>query len=133
MVKQILEDYIQFIKVFDNLIRKEKNIGENQSILNVKGISFQRYGEIGGYIYQFHGFGCRLEKDNIVCEYDYNVKNITFSLWKFKQFITTHPKYKNENFSDKYLELELYKLIEKGELFWMIDGGIVWKIYQYNL
>lgn len=131
MIKQILDDHFTFIQNFINLINQKYNIGNNKNILTLKGNDFQREGNIEDYTYYFHGTGCSLKKDNIICEYDYYGNNVTFTLWDLKQFISTNPKYKNENFSDKYLEIELYKLIEKGELSWKISDNIILKVYQY--
>jgi len=131
MVEQILNDYIFFIKNFEKVIREKYDIKKSDRILSGIGVYFQREGEIDEYKYRFHGAGCCIEKDGITCDYDYSVNNISLSLWKFKQFIMTHPKYKNGNLSDNYLEIELYHLIEKGKLSWMTWGGTIWQVYEY--
>lgn len=132
MIEKILNDHYNFIKKIENLMRTEYNIDKNERILSLRGSNFQNKGEIHGYNYQFHGKGCRLEKEGVICDYNYHKKAIVFTLWGLKQFITSCNHYRNENFSDDYLELELYKLIENGKLLWLIDGGVVWEVYQYS-
>lgn len=131
MIQQILNDHFKFIQNFIKLINSKYNINHNKNILNLKGNDFQREGNIEDYTYFFHGTGCSLKMNNIIGEYDYYGNNITFTLWDLKQFIITNPKYKNEKLSDKYLEIELYKLIEKGELSWKISYNIILQVYQY--
>lgn len=133
MVEQILNDYIFFIKNFEKVIREKYDIKKSDRILSGIGVYFQREGELDEYKYRFHGSGCCVEKDGITCDYDYSVNNISFSLWKFKKLIMTHPKYKNGNLSDNYLEIELYHLIERGKLSWMTWGGTIWKVYEYTI
>jgi hypothetical protein len=51
-------------------------------------------GIIGAYQYFYHGGGCKLEKDGVVCEFDYLPENgypIKFSIWKFGEYIKTNP------------------------------------------
>lgn len=131
MVEQILNDYISFIENFEKAIREKYSINKSNRILSGIGFCFQREGELDKYSYRFHGAGCCIQKDGIICDYNYSVSNISFSLWEFRQFIMTHPKYKDENLSDNYLEIELYHLIEKEKLSWMTWGGTIWKVYEY--
>lgn len=117
MIENILLDYIKFIKTFEDLIRSEYQLSHDQRIMPRMDHPYGKRGKIKDYTYWFHGSGCCLEKDNIICEYDYSPDNtIIFSLWKFKQFVITHPQYKNKGLTDKHLKLELYKLIEKRTL-----------------
>ncbi|WP_409574954.1 DUF6896 domain-containing protein [Sphingobacterium siyangense] len=48
---------------------------------------------MGGFNYHFHGAGCRLEKDGVICEFDFmptNEYSIKFCLWKMCEFILTN-------------------------------------------
>ncbi|MET3535469.1 DUF6896 domain-containing protein [Chryseobacterium limigenitum] len=132
MIENILLDYIVFIKTFEDLIRSEYQLSHDQRITSGINFYFQRESEIDNYKYRFHGAGCRLEKGDIICEYNYYINDITFTLWAIKQFIITNSKYQNESLSDKCLELELYKFIESGHLSWKIEDGVAWEIYQFN-
>jgi hypothetical protein len=66
-------------------MRAEYNI-ENERILSLRELNFQSKGEIHGNNYQFHRKGCRLEKEGVVYNHDYQ-KTIVFTLW-VKQFMT---------------------------------------------
>ncbi|WP_144444527.1 hypothetical protein [Flavobacterium sp. 9] len=72
----------------------------------------------------FMGSGCTAEKDGIIYEYDITINEIKFSQWKFSEFIRTHSEYQKLNFSPDYIEYELYQLINKGILGWLIIEGI---------
>lgn len=130
MTKDILKDYTQFILDFETLIRSKYKLSNNENIMSGINSLYERKGKIENYTYWFHGSGCSLEKNNIECHYDYFINDITFSLWNFSQFIITHPDYKNAKITQQSLEIDLYKLIEEGNLSWHVDGGIVWQVYQ---
>ena len=101
IIKKILEDYIQFIRDFETLMIEEYKLEQNPFFK--AGILFDRKGNIDGYQYSYHGAGCKLEKEGIICEYDFaplRGKEIEFSLWKFSEFIRTHPDYKDFNISE---------------------------------
>ncbi|MFP3591742.1 DUF6896 domain-containing protein [Chryseobacterium sp. SIMBA_038] len=132
MIENILLDYIKFIKTFEDLIRSEYQLSYDQRIMPGMDHPYGKRGKIKDYTYWFHGSGCSLEKDNVECHYDYSPSNnIIFTLWDFKQFITSHPQYKSEELTDKHLELELYKLIEKNFISWEISDRVVLQVYRY--
>ena len=81
-------------------------------------------GIIDGIEYWFHGSGCTAEKDGVVYAYDIAIDQIEFSQWKFSELIRTHPEYQKLNYSDEFVEYELYQLINKGILGWNIIEGI---------
>lgn len=97
------------------------------------GILFERRGHIKGYDYNFHGAGCTLIKNGIICEYDVTLltkKEIKFSLWKFSEFIRTHPDYSDKEYSMEYIDKKLSELIDIKILSWLEIEGKVFKIYQ---
>ena len=132
MIEIILSNYINCIKNFEKLIRKKHNLNEDEGTVYGIGTRFERKGTVGKYNYWFHGRGCSLEINGIECHYDYFVNEIIFSLWKFSRFISTHPKYESLLFTEKSLELDLYRLIEKGILFWNTDDYVVHQVYHYK-
>ncbi|MFV8326598.1 DUF6896 domain-containing protein [Flavobacterium sp. ZS1P14] len=74
-----------------------------------------------------------MEKDGVILEYDISPlfdNEINFSLWKFSEFVRTHPDYSKVNCDLDYIENELAKLIDKGILFWLEIQGCVFKIYR---
>ena len=68
MIEKILYNHYNFIK---KLMRAEYKIDKNERILSLRELNFQSKGEIHGNNYQFHGKGCRLEKEGFVYNYDY--------------------------------------------------------------
>ena len=72
MIEKILYNHYNFIK---KLMRAEYNIDKNERILSLRGLNFQSKGEIHGNNYQFHGKGCRLEKEGFVYNHDYQKSN----------------------------------------------------------
>ena len=91
MNKEIIT-YIEFIKKFEGKLNSKFKISGN--IWERSGKDFPKSGKVGDYKYSFHGAGCRIENNGIICEYDIaplNGKSIKFSLWKLANFIKTHP------------------------------------------
>ena len=130
-MEKILQDYIGFIKKFENLMIDKYQLKENP--FYKAGVLFKKNGVIGEYNYFYHGAGCRLEKKGVICEYDisnFKGKEIEFSLWKFYEFIRTNNSYKEMNYSQEYIEEELLKLIDKKIIQWLIIDNHSYKIYQ---
>ena len=75
MIEKILYNHYNFIK---KLMRAEYNIDKNERILSLRGLDFQSKGEIHGNNYQFHGKGCRLEKEGFVYNHDYQKSNCIY-------------------------------------------------------
>lgn len=90
-----------------------------------------KHGKLNSINYQFHGVGCRAEKDGIFIDYDYQYDRVigvitlynvtqlvtTFDLYRFYDFMKSHPDYSYLNFT-KAEELEpfLDQLITEGKL-----------------
>lgn len=122
MIEKILTDYISFIRSFETLLKHKYKQNINPCSFSIS--FFERKGAINGIEYWFHGSGCTAKKDGIIYEYDIAVNEINFSQWKFSEFIRTHPEYKKLNYSEDYIEYELYQLINKGILEWLTIEGI---------
>jgi len=122
MIEKILTDYIIFIRSFEALLKKKYK--QNINPCSFSHTFFERKGTIEGIDYWFHGGGCTAEKDEVIYAYDIAVNEIEFSQWKFTEFIRTHPEYKKLNYSPEFIEYELYQLINKGILGWLIIEGI---------
>lgn len=130
-MEEIVNNYVSFIKEFEAVLKRKYSFKENPR--HFAGRLFDKKGAIDNYKYQFHGAGCRIEKDDVICEYDsiFSEGNeIDFSLWKITTFIETHPKYKILNLSSEYIEQELYKLIQKEMLSFQIINNCVFQVYQ---
>lgn len=135
MIQEILTDYVNFIRAFEVLLIDKYKMDVNPC--SFSGLGFERKGTIDGIEYWFHGSGCTAEKNGIVYAYDISINEIKFSQWKFSELIRTHPDYQKLNYSDDYIDYELYQLIEKGILGWVIveeiEGttfGCVFKSYR---
>lgn len=122
MIEEILKDYINFIRAFESLLKEKYKKDINPCSFSTT--FFERKGVIDEIEYWFHGSGCRAKKDGVVYEYDIAVNEIQFSQWKFSEFIRTNPEYQKLNYSDEFVEYELYQLINKGILGWNIIEGI---------
>ena len=75
MIEKILHNHYNFIK---KLMRAEYNIDKNERILSLRELNFQSKGEIHGNNYQFHRKGCRLEKEGVVYDHDYQKNNCIY-------------------------------------------------------
>ncbi len=125
MIEKILSDYISFIRSFENLLKKKYNSDKNPC--SFSRTFFERKGTIEGIDYWFHGTGCTAEKHGVIYAYDISIfsgDEIQFSQWELTEFIRTHPEYQKLNYRPDYIEYELYQLINKGILGWLIIEGI---------
>ena len=75
MIEKILYNHYNFIK---KLMRAEYKIDKNERILSLRELNFQSKGEIHGNNYQFHRKGCRLEKEGVVYNHDYQKNNCIY-------------------------------------------------------
>lgn len=132
MIEKIVADYISFIRTFEALLKKKYKQDINPCSFSHS--FFERKGVIDGIEYWFHGSGCTAKKDGVIYDYDISINEITFSQWKFSEFIRTHKEYQKLNYSDYFIECELYQLINKGILGWeIVEGttfGCVFKLYR---
>jgi hypothetical protein len=122
MIEELLTDYINFIRTFETLLKNKYEQDINPCSFSYT--IFERKGTIDGIKYWFHGSGCTAEKDGVIYDYDISINEIQFSQWKFSEFIRTHPEYQKLNYSADYIEYELYQLINKGILDWLIIEGM---------
>ncbi|OJZ07090.1 MULTISPECIES: DUF6896 domain-containing protein [Sphingobacterium] len=126
IIRKVLNDYVAFINDFKYQFSPNIDEFEQKSSRN-------RSGQIGGFNYQFHGAGCRLEKDGVVCEFDFmpiNAYSIKFSLWKMREFILTNKAYGIVKLEESELHEMLHTLVEDGTLVKLVLGGVVWEVYQ---
>ena len=126
IIQKVLNDYVAFINDFKYQFSPNIDEFEQKSSRN-------RSGQIGGFNYQFHGAGCRLEKDGVVCEFDFmpiNAYSIKFSLWKMREFILTNKAYGIVKLEESELHEMLHTLVEDGTLVKLVLGGVVWEVYQ---
>ena len=126
-----LMEYIDFINEFEQTIKKENNIPDNENIWSYMINNSEIKGTVASYKYNLHGSGFTIEKDTIICEYDkapLNEYDIKFSFWKFKNFIESN--YKGILIDDDILKKDLSDMVDKNLLKWLITDGVNWNIYQ---
>jgi len=124
-LKEVLIDYISFIEEYKNLI-KNQNKTEADYILTNNG-------KIGNYNFLYHGAGCRLEKEGVICEFDFLPENnfpVKFSSWKMYEFIRTNEKWNKLDFSLDDVHIGLLQLVQKGGLVLLDIDGIKFPIFQ---
>ncbi|MHC0441043.1 DUF6896 domain-containing protein [Flavobacterium sp. 3-210] len=125
MIEKILTDYVTFIRNFEALLKDKYK--QNINPCSFSHDFFERKGTIDGIEYWFHGTGCTAEKDGAIYAYDISLfekDTIEFSQWKLTELIRTHPEYQKLNYTEDYIEYELYQLINKGILEWLTIEGI---------
>lgn len=124
-LNEILSDYVNFIEGYKNLIRSQNKTEDDFIHIN--------NGEIGSYRFHYHGAGCRLEKDGVICEFDFLPENgfpVKFSTWVIYEFINTNAKWNGITHNIDVIHLELLKLVEKGELVLLDVMGVKFLVFQ---
>ncbi|WP_437922107.1 DUF6896 domain-containing protein [Sphingobacterium sp. LRF_L2] len=124
-IQLILSDYLRFIDDFR--IKLLKSTGKNFFDIDVK------MGTIDYFTYLFHGAGCRLEKDGVVCEFDFLPENeypIKFTVWEIYEFIRTNKIWQHLTMELSDIESKLAKQVENGKLNLLELGGMVFKVFQ---
>lgn len=124
LIEDVLIEYLNFIRRYKNLIKKQ-NLNE-EKLYGTSGV-------IGDYKFQYHGAGCRLEKNGTICEYDFLPKNgypIKFSNWEIYEFIKTTQKWNIVDYSLQYIHIVLLKLVERKKLYRLEIGGVEYPVFQ---
>jgi len=121
MIEKILTEYVNFIRYFETLLKIKYKQDINPC--SFSHTFFKRVGTIEGIEYWFHGSGCTATKDGVIYAYDIGGDEIDFTQWEFSEFVRTHPKYQKLNYTPEFIEYELYQLISKGVLGWLIIEG----------
>ena len=127
MIEKILTDYITFIRRFEALLKDKYK--QNINPCSFSRTFFERIGSIDGIEYYFHGSGCTVKKDSVIYTYDISINEITFTQWDLTELIRTHPEYQKLNYSEDYIEYELFQLINKGLLNWITIEGVEGKAF----
>lgn len=127
-IKLILHYYLHFIEHFRKCLLH--HTGNSFFDFNVET---GRAGQVEDYTYLFHGAGCRVEKDGIVCEFDFLPKNeypIKFSLWKFQEYIRTSKQWEHAYVELSELHVALMKLVESNDLHLLEIAGCTYLVFQ---
>lgn len=124
-LSEIVRDYVDFIEGYKNLIRIQNKTEDDLIHIND--------GKIGDYSFSYHGAGCRLERDGVICEFDFLPENdfpIKFSSWKMFEFIKTNERWNKLNFSMDDVHLGLLELVKSGRLVLLEIEGVKFPIFQ---
>lgn len=121
-----ISDYEDFIIKFENVLKEKYQIKDNI----YKHIDIlKKKDSFDNYQYNFHGAGCKITFDSIICEYDFLLdenSKYQFSVWKLKTFIESLYKNKVE---DIELKNSLEDLVSKKYLKKLIIGEKIFDIY----
>ncbi|UIR57314.1 hypothetical protein LZQ00_05730 [Sphingobacterium sp. SRCM116780] len=124
-LEEVIRAYIEFIEDYKCLIKSQ---GKDEAILRK-----ERKGEIGGHKFWYHGAGCRLEKEGVICEFDYLPENgfpVKFTNWEIYEFINSHNKWKEVKYSLDDIHAALLNLVERNKLFLLEIEGVKFPIFQ---
>lgn len=124
-LNEVLIDYVNFIEGYQEEIRSQ-----NKTEIDLMQM---RNGKIGSYDFFYHGAGCRLEKEGIVCEFDFLPENgfpIKFSSWEMLEFINTNKRWSGLNYSIEDVHTGLLNLVKKEKLVLLELYGRKFPIFQ---
>jgi hypothetical protein len=129
-MKRVIREYLDLIEDFELRLQKKYKIN---SLWDNIGLVFPREGTIDEYSYKFHGAGCKIVFQDIICEYDIaplNGYDIKFSFWKIYQFYKTNKKLLSIEFTEDRFRDKLLNYLDKG-IFSQLDiEGRKFNIYQ---
>ena len=126
-IMNYLLDDENFIIKFENALKEKYQIKDD--IYEYIGTIVKKKDSFGNYQYSFHGAGCKIAINNIVCEYDFSLdenSKYQFSLWKLKTFIESFYQNKIE---DVELRKSMEDLVSKNLLKKLIIEEKVFDIY----
>lgn len=125
-IVKYLSEYRNFIVEFENILKNKYQI-EDDIYLHLDIIKKSDF--IDNFQYNFHGAGCKITFNKIICEYDFLLDDNSkyqFSLWKFKTFVESlHEK----KLDDAELKCSLENLVSENFLRKLIIEGKVFDIY----
>jgi hypothetical protein len=131
-LRTILNDYVAFIKLFEATLKEKYGVKTNPYLnVGVPGL-INRTGVIGGYEYRYHGLGCEIRYQDIICDYSIvpdQGTEIQFSIWALSQFIKTNLKYSDYAVNEKVLKDHIKDLVKKGVLSMLEIDGRVFEAY----
>lgn len=125
LLKEVLIDYVNFIEGYKSLIRSQ-NKEESEFIQLNRG-------KIGPYDFFYHGAGCRLEKEGVVCEFDFLPENefpIKFSTWEIHEFIRTNKRWSGVKYSMDDVHKGLLDLVNMNKLVLLDLWGHKFLVFQ---
>ncbi|MGM5631428.1 hypothetical protein O2K51_11045 [Apibacter raozihei] len=133
-ILEVVKLYVKFINEFEKELIKEYNLKDKY--WHVRGAAFNRLGKAGNFRYRFHGIGCEIQKNEILCDYSiipYGTEGeyyyICFNDYELKCFIETFSIYKNLNIKENEVKNQLQKYIDDKTLKCLYQGEIRFDSY----
>ncbi|WP_353166185.1 DUF6896 domain-containing protein [Empedobacter brevis] len=124
-----LRTYTSFIVSFEEALKKHYDINDNL-YEDYIGVLFEREGSIDNFNYRFHGGGCEVIQNNIVCDYNFIPYSIEFkyqyTIWKLYKFIKS---YSNMSITEEELKKEIETLVEIGQIKKLVIDNKVYDTY----
>lgn len=124
-LNEVLIDYVNFIEGYKDEIRSQNKT--EIDLIQMKN------GKIGPYDFFYHGVGCRLEREGVVCEFDFLPENdfpLKFSSWEILEFINTSNRQSDLNYSLEDIHTGLLDLVKKEKLVLLELFGRKFPIFQ---
>ncbi|SFN70912.1 hypothetical protein SAMN05421738_12310 [Algoriella xinjiangensis] len=128
-IQLYLRTYRSFIVSFEEALKKHYDINGNL-YEDYIGVLFEREGSVDNFNYRFHGGGCEVIQNNIICDYDFipydkNLK-YQYTIWNLYTFIDTYFDIKID---ESNLKKEIEALVEIGKIKKLIIDNRVYETY----
>ncbi len=135
MIKEILNSYILLIKEFENKLSQEYNLNFEEGKWSDIVQKVPSNSKVSGLTFNFHGAGCRVEKGDIVCEFDYAPVDdcpVKFTAYKLFWFINSNNSYQKLKFTEDKIEDEINDLLRDNLLKRLKIGDFELDTYQIS-
>ncbi|MCA4780933.1 hypothetical protein OBJ95_01290 [Empedobacter falsenii] len=128
-IQLYLSAYRSFIASFEEALKKHYDINDNL-YEDCIGVLFERIGSIDDFNYRFHGGGCEVIQNNIICDYDFipydEVFKYQYTIWKLYKFIKSDS---NISITEEKLKKEIEDLVETGQIKKLVIDKKVYDTY----
>lgn len=124
-----LRIYRSFIVSFEETLKKHYNINDNL-YEDYIGVLFERKGSIDDFNYRFHGGGCEVIQNNIICDYNFipydEDLKYQYTIWNLYKFIKSNS---DINITEEKLKKEIEALVEIGQIRKLVIDNKVYDTY----
>lgn len=125
-----LRIYRSFIVSFEETLKKHYNINDNL-YEDYIGVLFERKGSIDDFNYRFHGGGCEVIQNNIICDYNFipydEDLKYQYTIWNLYKFIKSNS---DINITEEKLKKEIEALVEIGQIRKLVIDNKVYDTYS---
>lgn len=124
-----LRIYRSFIISFEEALKKHYDINDNLYEDHI-GVLFERKGSIDDFNYRFHGGGCEVIQNNIICDYNFipydEDLKYQYTIWNLYKFIKSNS---DINITEEKLKKEIEALVEIGQIRKLVIDNKVYDTY----